>query len=65
MEQKLQQGKQDRVSSDKSNIWEIMISGHTVVMEVSDTITFTVCIHTHTHKTPRGTEENHITVASL
>jgi len=48
-EQKLQQGKQDRISSDKSNIWEIMIPGHTVVMEVSDTITFIVC--THTHKT--------------
>jgi len=58
-EQKLQQGKQDRISSDKSNIWEIMISGHTVVMEVSDTITFTVCIYTNTHthtKLPRGTE---------
>ena len=46
-EQKLQKGKQGRISSDKSNIWEIMVSGHTVVMEVSDIITFTVCIHTH------------------
>lgn len=48
-EQKMQQGKQDRMSSDKSNIREIMISGHTAVMEVSDTKNFTVCIHTHTN----------------